>query len=212
MLVGPDGARVEVLVDEPADGAVLDIVLLPSSQRDSRDFATLAGLLAARGLRVLRPQPRGMGGSSAPPADMTLHTLAADVALAIEALGSGARAVVAGHAYGHFVARVAALDHPRRVRGVALLAAAARTFPAGLTADLDLAADATQPAPARRAALARAFFAPGNDPAPWLDGWHPALRSAYRRTAATPPKDRWWPASPVPVLDLQRSEERRVGV
>ena len=57
-----------------------------------------------------------MGRSSAPPADMTLATLAADVALAIERLGNG-RAVVVGHAYGHWVARVTGLNHAPRVRG-----------------------------------------------------------------------------------------------
>ena len=199
-----DGAYVEVLVD--GEPAAPSIVLLPSSQRDSLDFGDLARLLGRRGFQVLRPQPRGMGRSSAPPPDFTLSTLAADVACALARFARGP-AIVAGHAYGHYVARVAALEHPRLVRGVVVMAAAARTFPPGLVAELDIAADPAQDRGARMASLQNAFFAPGNDAAAWLEGWHPHLRDAYRSAGATPPKDRWWPVSPVPILDLQGADD-----
>jgi pimeloyl-ACP methyl ester carboxylesterase len=208
MLSAEAGARIEVLIDDAAAGAIPQaapsptIVLLPSSLRDARDLGPLASCLAAAGFRVLRPQPRGMGRSSAPPYGMTLHHLAGDVALAITAFGGG-RAVVAGHAFGHFVARVTDLDHAEQVRGVAVLAGAARTFPPGLTQAADLASDATQPRAARLAALQHAFFAPGNDPSPWLEGWHPELREAYRAAGGTPDKNAWWPVSHAPILDLQ---------
>jgi len=178
------------------------MVLLPSSLRDARDLGPLASCLVAAGFRVLRPQPRGMGGSSAPPADMTLRHLAGDVARAIAAFGGG-RAIVAGHAFGHFVARVTDLDHPESVRGVVVLAGAARSFPPGLAQALERAADPGQPRAVRLAALQHAFFAPGNDTAPWLDGWHPQLRQAYRQAGAIPDKDSWWPVSHAPILDLQ---------
>lgn len=55
----------------------------------------------------------------------------------------------------------------------------------------------------RLAALQRAFFAPGNDPSIWLEGWYPVLRDTYRSAAATPPRQAWWPVSNAPVLDLQ---------
>lgn len=201
-----DGATIEILVNEPAQAAGAAIVLLPSSQRDSRDFDDLAHRLAARGHRVLRPQPRGMGASSPPPPAMTLHTLAADVAATVEACAAGP-AVVVGHAFGHFVARVTDLDHPRHVRGVVLLAAAARHFPPGLSAALDLAADDTQPRAQRLASLQHAFFAPGNDATAWLAGWYPQLRAAYRTAGTTPAKDRWWPVSHAPILDLQAADD-----
>jgi pimeloyl-ACP methyl ester carboxylesterase len=203
--VAVDGATIEVLVDEPGGESAGDspaIVLLPSSQRDSRDFDDLAARLAAEGHRVLRPQPRGMGASAAPPPGMTLHTLAADVAAVIEGCAGGP-AVVVGHAFGHYVARVVDLDHPQRVRGVVVLGGAARHFPPGLAAALDIAADPARPRAERLARLRHAFFAPGNDPPPWFEGWHPHLRAAYRAAATTPPKDRWWPVSRSPILDLQ---------
>lgn len=204
LLPAEPGTQIEVLIDEAATTAAPApaIVLLPSSLRDARDLGPLASCLAGAGFRVLRPQPRGMGASSAPPAGMTLHDLADDVAQVISAFGGG-RAIVAGHAFGHFVARVADLEHTGRVRGVVVLAGAARTFPPGLTQALELAADATQPRDVRLAALRHAFFAPGHDPSAWLDGWHPHLREAYRTAGTTPDKHIWWPVSHAPILDLQ---------
>jgi pimeloyl-ACP methyl ester carboxylesterase len=192
--------RIEVLVDGRAGDPAL--VLLPSSLRDSLDFDDLAHRLVAAGLRVLRPQPRGIGGSHGPMDGLDLGVLAADVARTIEALGGG-RAVVAGHAFGHFVARVTDLEHPAQVRGVAVLAGAARTFPPGVADTLAIASDPSRPAAERLDALRTGFFAPGNDPSVWLDGWHPDLREVYRRAGRTPAKDRWWPVSNAPILDLQ---------
>ena len=191
-----------VHIDVLVDGSGPAVVLLPSSQRDSLDMDDLAGRIAAAGFLVLRPQPRGMAGSQGPMEELTLNDLAQDVALVIERLGGGP-AVVAGHAFGHFVARVADLNHPALVRGVAVLAGAARSYPLALTAALDLAADSARPREERLAALRLAFFAPGHDASVWLDGWHPALRDIYRQAAATPPKAAWWPVSHAPVLDLQ---------
>ena len=111
--------RIDVIVDGVGEGDA--IVLLPSSQRGSDDLDAVAEQLAARGMRVLRPQPRGFGASRGEMKDLTLHVLAQDVAATIRQLGAG-RAIVAGHAYGHYVARVADLDHPQLVRGVVMLA------------------------------------------------------------------------------------------
>lgn len=195
-------ARIEVRID----GRGPALVLLPSSQRDSLDLDEFAVDLAARGFRVLRPQPRGVAGSTGPLEGLTLHHLARDVAGVIAQFGGG-RAIVAGHAFGHFIARVTALDHSQHVRGVVAMGAAARTFPPGLSAQLDIAADPAQPQELRLAALRQAFFASGSDPRPWLEGWHPELRTAYRRAALTPSKDTWWPMSAVPVLEIQGTED-----
>ena len=192
----------DVHIDVLIDGAGPAIVMLPSSQRDSLDFDGVAERLAGAGFKVLRPQPRGMARSTGPMSGLDLNALALDVKRVIDRFGDG-RAIVAGHAFGHFVARVADLNHPASVRGVAVLAGAARVFPPGLTEALDIAADPARPRPDRLAALQRAFFAPGNDPTAWLAGWHPELRDAYRGVSATPPKQAWWPVSHAPILDLQ---------
>ncbi len=198
-------ALIDVVIDD-AGGSRETLVLLPSSQRDSMDFTDVAERFADLGFRVLRPQPRGMGRSSPPPADMTLHTLAADVACVINQLGGG-KAIIAGHAFGHYVARVTDLDHPASVRGVVMLAAAARELPAGLSASLDIAADNDRSEIERLMHLQKAFFAPGNDASLWLNGWYPQWRKPYRQAAVTPPKDQWWPMSNAPILDLQGAQD-----
>ena len=201
-LVRDGGLQIDVLID--GDGPA--IVLLPSSQRDSLDFDDIAARIAAKGFRVLRPQPRGMGRTTPPTDALDLDVLAADVALVISKLGGG-RAIVAGHAFGHFVARVVDLNHPQLVRGVVVIAGAARVFPAGLSTALDTASDTRAPRDARIAGLRRAFFADGNDPSEWLDGWHPELRDVYRKAGAKPPKETWWPVTHSPILDLQAAED-----
>ncbi|MDQ0571166.1 pimeloyl-ACP methyl ester carboxylesterase [Variovorax paradoxus] len=196
----------DVRIDVIVDGEGPTVVLLPSSQRDSEDFDDLAARLAAAGFKVLRPQPRGMGASSGPMSHLSLHALAADVAATVRQLGGG-RAVLVGHAYGHFVARVTDLDHPGLVRGVVVAGGAARTFPPGMAQALAVASDPAQPRDARLGGLRTAFFAPGNDPTPWLEGWHPELRETYRRAGSIPPKEAWWPVSHSPILDLQGAED-----
>ena len=56
--------------------------------------------LSAAGFRVLRPKPRGIGRSTGPTTNITLHDLARDIAEVVEKLGNG-RAVIVGHAYGN---------------------------------------------------------------------------------------------------------------
>lgn len=204
VLLAHGGAQIEVIVDGDGDA----VVLLPSSQRGSDDLDAVAERIAAAGHKVLRPQPRGIGKSTGSLENLTLHVLAADVAATIEALGNG-RAVVVGHAYGHYVARVTDLDYPALVRGVVMAAAgsASATSTPALPQALDIAADARQPDAARLAALRLAFFAPGNDPRAWRAGWHPELASAYRRAAKTPARASWWPVTHAPVLDLQAADD-----
>jgi len=205
-LLRTSGGEIDVVIDAPAGGVGPAIVLLPSSQRDSLDFDALAQQLARRGLRVLRPQPRGMGRTALALDGLTLHVLAQDVIDTVQALGAG-RAVLVGHAFGHFIARVADMDHPQCVRGVVVAGAAARVFPAGMAESLDIASDARQPRDVRIAHLQRAFFAPGNDPTDWLEGWHPELRALYRAAGAVPAKDRWWTVAHAPLLDLQGAQD-----
>jgi len=193
-------------IDVMVDGLGPLVVLLPSSLRDSTDFDFLATLLADRGYRVLRPQPRGMGQSSPPSPQMTLDTLANDVAGVIRHFAAGP-AVVVGHAFGHWVARVLDWRHPACVRGVVMLGAAAREFPPGVAEQLAIASDTALPDHVRLTALQACMFAPGNDPSSWLSGWYPQWRTAYQQAGRTPPKDQWYGQAHSPVLDLQGAQD-----
>ena len=48
-----------------------------------------------------------------------------------------------------------------------------------------------------------AFFAPGNDPSTWLDGWHKAAGTAQRAASAATRQAEWWSGGTAPLLDLQ---------
>lgn len=182
------------------------IVLLPSLGRDVEDFFPIAPLLAARGYRVVMPSPRGMGDSTGPLAGITLHDFADDIAAVIAHEGPRP-ALVAGHAFGNWVARNTAIDHPDRVAGVAVLAAAHKDFPRELRVHIDGAMDVSLERDLRLAHLRAAFFSAGGDPSPWLDGWYPDVARAQRAASAATPVAGWWKAGSVPVLDVQAAND-----
>jgi pimeloyl-ACP methyl ester carboxylesterase len=196
----------DVAVDLIAEGRGPLIVLLPSRGRSSEDYGEVSSGLATAGFRVLRPQPRGTGCSTGPMRDLTLHDLARDVAIVIEHEGSGP-AVIVGHAYGHFVARMTAIDHPHLVRGVVLAAAAAKIYPAELSALVSKAGDPSLPDSKRLKIMQQSFFAPGSDPSVWLNGWHPQADESQRLAAGATPQAQWWSAGTVPLLDLQAARD-----
>ena len=196
----------DVQVEVVVDGAGPAVVLLPSLARDSDDYDAVAEGLAAAGFLVLRPKPRGIGRSSGPMTGITLHDLARDIAEAVEKLGAG-RAVIVGHAFGNWVARMTAADHPKLVRGVVIAAAAAKSYPPELSKAVTAAGNPALSRDERLAALRFAFFAPGNDPTAWLDGWHPDIRDSQRAAVAAVRQDEWWSGGTAPLLDLQAAED-----
>ncbi len=168
-IVTTDGVSIETYVD--GDGP--DVVVIPSYGRDGGDdFEPFTAALVGAGYRVLRPQPRGIGESIGPMTDVTLDDLGDDIAHIIDQLGQG-RAAVLGHAFGNFVARAVATNHPDMVAAVMLAAAAGRSVPAEINVAPMRAGDPTLPDDERLAALRLAFFAPGHDASIWLTGWYP---------------------------------------
>lgn len=196
-----------VVLDVIVDGqGTRTVVLLPSLARDSEDYDAVADGLATSGFRVLRPQPRGIGQSTGPMTGISLHDFARDVAETVKALGGG-RAVIVGHAFGNWVARMTAVDHPQLVRGIVIAAAAAKQYDPKLTAAINVAGDPTKPEPDRVKALQFAFFAPGNDPKGWLEGWHPEVRDQQRAAVAAVKQSDWWSGGTAPLLDLQAAND-----
>lgn len=208
---------IDTILDEPDAHTVDSLVLLPSSSRDSEDFDEITEMFAAEGFRVIRPQPRGMCASTGPMDGLTLHDYANDVAEVIRRLANG-HAFVLGHAFGQWIGRCVAADHPHLVRGTILAAAAAKSADPGLRDHLAKCVDTALPDPVRLAALQAAFFAPGHDPSPWLGNWHPLASKSQRAASAATPQDHWWTAGTAPVLDLQaaldpwRPAETRNGI
>lgn len=201
-LVSYDTVTVDVIIDGTGDLMGRALVLLPSSSRDSEDFDEIATLFVDAGFLVLRPQPRGMCGSTGPMDRLTLHDYARDVAAAIAQKANGP-AYVLGHAFGQWIGRMVAADHPHFVRGVILAAAAAKQVDPALRDELAKCVDTSLPDDVRLAALRVAFFAPGHDPRPWLGNWHPVASRSQRAASNATPQEEWWHAGTAPVLDIQ---------
>ena len=195
-----------VAIDLIAEGRGPLIVLLPSRGRDSEDYDEVAAGLAKEGFRVLRPQPRGMHASKGPLKDITLHDLARDIATVIERENAGP-AVIVGHAYGNWVARMTAVDYPDLVRGVVIAAAAAKQYDPKLTIAVTQAGNPDLSDEQRLDALRFAFFATDNDPTIWLKGWHPEIRETQRAAVAAVKQSDWWSGGTAPLLDLQAAQD-----
>jgi pimeloyl-ACP methyl ester carboxylesterase len=203
-IVSYDDVRIDVI----AEGSGPLIVMLPGRGRGSEDFDEVAAGLAKSGFRVLRPQPRAAGQSTGPMKGLTLHDFARDTAEVIRHEGGGP-AVIVGHAYGSWVARMTAADYPKLVRGVVIAAAAAKAYPAGFPGAKELSeavrksGDPALPEAERLKYLRANFFAPGSDASVWLKGSYPAVDESQFEAGRATKQSEWWGGGNAPLLDLQ---------
>lgn len=189
----------------PATGP--SIVMLASLGRAGSDFDEVATKLAGAGCRVTLPEPRGIGGSVGPMEGLTLHDLAEDVAATIETVARGP-VVLAGHAFGNRLARTTAADHARLVSRLVLLACGGLVeMPDEARKALVGCFDEALSPEAHLDCVRHGFFAEGNDPEVWREGWYPRVMlmqsSAVRRT----PVEDWWEAGGQPMLVVQAVED-----
>jgi len=139
---------------------------------------------------------------------LSLHDFARDIAAVIRHENRGP-AILVGHAFGSWVARTTAVDHPKLVRAVVMVAAAAKAYPAGFSGAKELSeavrksGDPTLPKSERLKYLRLAFFAPGNDASAWLKGWHGEADEAQSAAGRATQQSEWWVAGTAPLLDLQ---------
>ena len=179
------------------------IVLIPSATRGADDFFELAELLAPSGLRIILPEPRGIGGSTGPAEKITLHDLAADVANVLQAEG-GQPAFVAGHAYGNWVARTLATDHPALVKAAGVIAASAKgAIPEHLLKAVAGSSDMKLSEEERMKWLKTGFFVRDEDARKWLHGWTASARPLQRMASGAISQDVFWKAGGKPMLELQ---------
>ncbi|MBS9441650.1 alpha/beta fold hydrolase [Photorhabdus heterorhabditis] len=181
------------------------IMIIASTGRGTAEFAPLADRLVARGYRVALPEPRGIAGSTGSMKNVTFHDFAGDFAAVVAA--EGGEAIVAGHAYGHWIAKTIASDYPEMTRGIVLLAGAAKSWPSELSDAITVISDPKSTREERLAGLRLAFFAEGNDPTPWLEGWHSDVIKSQSAAHKLTPCGDWWAGGTVPILDLQAGSD-----
>jgi pimeloyl-ACP methyl ester carboxylesterase len=206
-------AEVDIVVYTQGQGPV--VVLLPSLGRGATDLVEVAEPLCDAGWRVLRPEPRGHGGSTGPLEGKTLHDWAADIAAVIRH-ETDEPVWVVGHAHGNWIARTLASDFPERVRGLVLLAGSAGKvpkgtealpIPPGVRAMIEKCAEPGLPDSERLQALQRVFFAPGNDARPWLTGWNRHLMAMQTAAQKRTPVDDFFAGGRAPILNVQAAHD-----
>jgi pimeloyl-ACP methyl ester carboxylesterase len=111
-----DGRAITWVETGPRDGPC--VVMVHGMPGSHRDFRWLAPTLVHLGLRVIRLDMPGFGGTASAPAQ--LSTLADHLRRRLEALELE-RVVLLGHSFGGALALIAASREPERVRGLALL-------------------------------------------------------------------------------------------
>jgi pimeloyl-ACP methyl ester carboxylesterase len=182
------------------------LVMLPSLGRGVEDMADLAHRIAEQGFSVCLPNPRGIGQSSGPMRKLSLDDLADDVMGVIRSL-TEQPVVIAGHAFGNWVARNMATRYPERIRSVVLIAAAHNTIRPELAQHINTCMDMGLSDEVRLASLQFAFFAPRHDARAWLSGWHSEVARMQREASQACPRHRWWHAGSAPILDLQAEQD-----
>ncbi len=188
------------------------IVLLASFARSVADFNELTASLSAAGYRTLAIESRGIGGSGGggPGQDLTLHDLAADVAVVLDAAAPGSRVHVVGHAFGNRVARTFARDHPERVESVTLIAAGGLVpIAPEIQSALAVSVSSFLPVSLREPGLRMAFFSGENEiPDDWIGGWWMWGGWAQKDATAATSSEEFWDAGSAPVLVIQAEDDR----
>lgn len=198
----PQGSKVEVFVN----GQGTPIVLLPSRGRGAEDFDPVVPYLVKRNYQVIRPEPRGIGKSHGAMKDITLKDLAGDIDEVIKQVAGGKPVVIVGHAFGNWVARMTAVEHPEHVRGVVIVAAAAKKYPGAmpeLVEKVRHATDMTVPEADRLAALKYGFFVREKDARAWLGGGYAEVSKSQRAAGNATPQAQWWSGGDTPLLEIQ---------
>lgn len=194
-----------VVIEALVEGEGPDAVLLASALRGAADFARVQTLLTEAGFRTLALNMRGVGRSTGSFDNLTMRDLADDVACVIGELCEGPAHVV-GHALGNVIARGTASFRPEMVRSVTVMPCGGHNLGSFPVSDHVLhhfarchQFDLSEAE--RRESLSVAFFAPGNDPGAWLDGWWPQASGISTAAFKTDPEE-WWRAGDKPVLIL----------
>ena len=194
--------KADVSIETYVDGAGPAIVILPSYGRDGgADFDYFADRLTAAGFKTLRPQPRGIAGSTGTLTGVSLREQAADVAHVIQELAAEG-AFLLGHAFGHVIASIVAIDFPQLTKGVIFAAAGASYARKYIGETPFIAGDTGAPLESRLAALSAGFFAPSHDPRPWLDGWYPETLKMQRDAVHTGDVKKFSSAGEGPLLEI----------
>jgi len=199
----------QVQIPTRVAGQGTPVVFVPSIGRSVEDFDDLAARMAAAGYIAIQPTPRGIRSNLSALAMSDLNDLADDVLAVARGLCPSEPAVIIGQAYGSRVARLAAARAPAQVTQLVLIGADdGQPVSDDLRAAMSNAvAQGIRSDTSRLEGLKTAFFAPGNDPTVWLDGWYPLVAAAQNRAGKRVDPSRWIAGGVGPVLLVQGAND-----
>ena len=202
-LIEVEEGRIEVFLQ--GEGPL--VVMIPSLGRGAEDFDRLSGAVARAGYQAVSPQPRGIGRTQMPLDGMSMADLASDIAQIVSVMSSE-KAVLIGHAMGNRIARVTATNYPDNIDSVILLACGG-LVPMSLEANKALLGvfDVEASPSEHIEHVRKAFFADGNDPKVWSDGWNEVVADFQLHAVRNIDVSDWWTAGSCPVLVVQPEED-----
>ena len=178
------------------------VVLVPSLGRPGSDFDLLSGALRDAGFDPVAIEPRPQF-----PGSPNLHDLALDTVQRIDEMGID-RFHLVGHAFGNRLSRCITADFPGRVLSLTLLAAGGLVEPEpGIWHALFSCFDPSLSDADHLDAVRTAFFAEGNDPKVWRDGWYPEVMKYQSGAVGSTPREDWWSATVPRVLVVQALQD-----
>ncbi len=188
------------------------VVMLPSLGRGASDFEDLSTRIAASGFRTAAINPRGIGKSKGPAAQ-SLADYARDVFEVIKALNASGEhpvmpVVLIGHAYGNRLARAVASHYPQAVSSLILLASGGQVaIPPTVAKALFDVFDISLSAEAHIDAVRTAFFAPGNDPDVWREGWYGSVALQQQNAIRNSPSGSWSDGGQASIYIIQAAHD-----
>lgn len=202
----------EAQMEYITEGKGSTIILLPDAGMNTVYLKDLSRALAKSGHQVVRINPRGTGKSTGKAGEITMHTLADDVAGVIRTLQLGI-VDIAGHGFGNQVARMFTNDNPALVRSIIMLSASGSVAPA---AEAQTALNnALNPNTTDKVGLEAMAFLVGNisdSPATWeaiKASRAPEAGKIQSAALKSTPATKWeTPIGVAPILVIQGSVDR----
>lgn len=117
-------------------------------------------------------------------------------------------AVLIGHAYGNRLARAVASHYPETVSDLILIASGGQVaIPPVVAKALFDVFDPTLSPKAHIDAVRTAFFAPGNDPSVWSDGWFGMVAMQQQAALKNSPIEAWGDGGRAPIYIIQAAQD-----
>jgi pimeloyl-ACP methyl ester carboxylesterase len=184
-------------------GAGRPVILYPSLGRAGNDFDRLAQGLARSGYHAIAVNPPGVATPLGEPAWTDLSDIAADLWAIIDQAQLD-RVVLVGHAFGNRVVRATSAARADDVDALVLLACGGDVAPGPevfpnffncFNEQLDRETHSRS--------VQAAFFAPGNEPGEWTEGWYPELAKCQREAVAATDFEEFGMGGTAPGLIVQ---------